>query len=976
MKKFRKLIIIFLIFGILIMTALIFLPSFLESTIKKQVTKASAEYVNADVSFDDFSLSLFSHFPELTVELSDLQVIGKGKFKGQPLVKMDEFQLVLNFLSVLGDNPEIKSIYLKDPQVFIKVLKDGSANYDIYIEQPVEKQDKVKAESSLQLALNRWVIENANISYDDASMDFMMKIKNMQHEGSGELASDVFDLLTETEIESMLVDFEGTKYIDKKRLEMDMTLAMDMAKMKFVFKENKVQLNDFALSFEGFFEMPKDGYNMDIEFAAPTSEFKSLLSLIPPEFLPQDVETNGKFSFNGKLKGMYNEVKNTLPGFDIQFKINEAMLKYPDLPTPVKNINIDMQVLNETGDLDQTLIDVRSFDMNLGQNPVHGKVKIKGLEEYQIDADINTKMNLADVAGFYPLDSAGLKELKGDFEMKILAKGVYSETKNTIPTIDAVINLKDGYVHPLEYDLAMENITVNAKAENTSGKMADLKVDFSDISFSMDGQPFTVQGHFFNLDNINYDFKAKGELDLEKITQIFPLEDMSLRGIIDADVQTQGKMSSIETEQYEELATSGDFKVKNFQYTSSDLPQGMRIRNANLTFSPRVMELKSFDGDLGKSDMQLTGKLTNYLAYGLSMAGMKEGKQTLHGNMVLKSKKFDLNEWMTDVDTVQTEEGEAYGIVEVPKGIDFTFDADITEVLYEDMILSNTKGMIVIRNGVVRMNDLTFETAGGAFGMSGSYDTQDITNPLFDFDFKIADMQIGKAAQQFSTIKAFAPIAEQMEGLFNTNFKIKGGLGNDLMPKFETLSGSGLVTVKEALFNQDNKLMQKLTEFTSLKALPDSKLKDIILVTQIKDGKMQIEPVDVKIGDYQFNIGGTTAFDGALDFKIKVDAPKEDVSGKLQEWFNLKPDVISNENIELFLQIGGKYNSPKIGLDQEKTKEYVKTQLKSSAKKKATGFLQGLIDKNKDKIYGEDEQDSTNVESETDSTQTDTGGEK
>src|SRR5690606_39819566 len=87
--------------------------------------------------------------------------------------------------------------------------------------------------------------------------------------------------------------------------------------------------------------------------------------------------------------------------------------------------------------------------------------------------------------------------------------------------------------------------------------------------------------------------------------------------------------------------TSGTMRVENFRYQSPDLPQDFQIANAAMNFNPQRMELSSFSGNLGKTDMNLDGYVSNYLGFAL-----KEN-ETIKGEMNFRSKLVDLNEIMT-----------------------------------------------------------------------------------------------------------------------------------------------------------------------------------------------------------------------------------------------------------------------------------------------------------------------------------------
>src|SRR5699024_7119446 len=93
--------------------------------------------INARVLYetDDVSLSLFRDFPNLSLGVENLSVIGKDSFATDTLARIPSFRMGLNLMSVVsGDELKVNSITLDEPVIRLIVLKSGKANWDIMIE--------------------------------------------------------------------------------------------------------------------------------------------------------------------------------------------------------------------------------------------------------------------------------------------------------------------------------------------------------------------------------------------------------------------------------------------------------------------------------------------------------------------------------------------------------------------------------------------------------------------------------------------------------------------------------------------------------------------------------------------------------------------------------------------------------------------------------------------------------------------------
>lgn len=958
----RKFLIFLLSFILLILVAAVAIPIFFKDEIQAKINEKLEEKLDAEVYFDadKFDLTLFRDFPNLTVQIGDFGLVGKGIFEGDTLAHIKELDVEVDIKKIIfGDQIEIAGITIDQPKFLVKVLKDGQANYDIYkgSDEP-EEESPEKKDEGFSLAINHWEIIDGDITYDDHTIPTLAVIKGLNHTGSGDITQDNYDLETHTQIASLLAKYDGTTYLNKSKVAADMTLGIDVPASIYTFKENKVTVNDFSIGFDGFIKMLKNGTQLDVNFASKESSFKSLLSLIPAIFLEgfEELETKGTLTFNGSVKGQSTET--SIPGFVVNLGVKDGQFHYPELPSAVKNVQIDMKIDAADGNLDNMLVDVKKFHLDFGSNPINGKLSLRGFEEYTINADVHAKINLEELLQIYPMDSL---ELKGIYSLNLKANGLYSDVQKKIPTIDADMTLTDGYVKSLAYPIPMEDIRLVMNAKNTSGKMADFKISIDTAKLVMDDKPLSATGHLSNLDDINYDFDLNGEMDLDLIEQIYPMPGTHLKGHIIADIHTKGKMSDIDAERYEKLPTSGKMSVKDLSYSSTDLPQGLTIKNAVMTFSPKAINLTQYQGTLGKSDLDLTGSLSNYLAYVLK-------DESIAGNLVFKSQSFNTNEWMVDEagEEVSEEEGE-YGVIEVPKNINFVLDASIDKLLYENLTLDNMNGQIVIRDGIIKMNGLAFKMLGGSFVSNGTYDPTDLKKPKFDFGLDIKSLPILKAYQTYSSVQRMAPVAQHMDGDVSTNLSISGILGPDLMPDMSTLTGNGNLKVTDAMVRKGMPILEKIGELSGVKEFTKAKLKDIDTKFEIKNGKIDIKTFPVKIAGYQANVGGKTGVDG-MDFQVQLDLPTEKLSPQLRQQYQA---LTGKSTVPLNFDVAGQYTSPSVKLrkNQDAIKDAIKDKLEDKKDSLKQEVKDGVKEGVKDAIGGFlGKTDSTKTTSKTDST--------
>ena len=968
MKLVKRILIGLVIFLVVLVGAAIVLPIVFKDDIKAAIDKAFAKNVNADIVFDvnNFSLSVFSHFPSVTAEIKELGVFNRAPFEGEHLFVVHQLDIEINLMDVLfGDRLRLKGITLVKPQISVKVLPDGRANYDITF--PPSDTVKTTAEpSKFSFGIDHWEIVDGNLTYDDKSIPYFLAIKGLNHTGSGDFTQDAFDLRTHTVADSVTTSMGTMEFLTNKHAEIDAVISISENITKYTFRENKVKINDFAMSFDGWFKMNPDNYAMDITFKSPENSFKSLLSIIPGMYTKdfKNIETKGDLTFAGLVKGAYSEKQ--MPAFNVDLKVKEAMFKYPDLPTAVTNINMDLLIDNKEGIINNTLVNLKKLHLDFGTNPVDARILIENLRDYRMDGNLKAKLNLGELSKMFPME--GL-EMKGAFSVDATAKGIYDSLKKIIPAMDVAMSLSDGYIKSSQVPIPLQDLKMSASVKNTTGKMAETTIAVNNFSMMLDGEQLTANAIVQNLDDYTWDIKANGGVDLEKMTKIFPLEGMTLAGKVKANLQTKGKMSDVTAKRYDKLPTSGSASLRDFRYTAKGVPT-LTLAQADASFDPQKIELTRMEGTVGKSDFSVSGIVTNYIAYVVN-------KEVLRGKVKFNSRLFDLNEFMTDPGTPAKTDTASFGVIPIPQNIDFVLSSNVATVKMMDFTMTNASGDVILKDGMANLSGLKFNMLGGAFALNGAYNPKDIKRPKYDLDVKIENLSIQQAAASFSLVKTYIPIAGLVSGNFSSDFKIDGLLTKSMMPNPATVNLNGIVKIAEAALSK-SKLVAGIAALTKLDNSEQVTLKDVLFSATIKDGRLSVKPFDVKFGNYATTVSGSTGLDKSIDYTLKMMIPAGQMGSQLQSALNQFTGKNNpTDKIPVTIGIGGTFDDPKTSLVTAEQKEQVKEALNNLGEEKKKEALKQLSQGVKPEdvlknILGGNKPDSTKVKADTTKVKKDT----
>ncbi len=946
------------------------IPFFFKNDIKALIEKEAEKTIDAEFRFDidKFSLSIFRNFPNLSVSQGDVSIVGKGDFKGDTLMSFKNLRVSINIWNVLvGSEVNVRGIYLDSPRIFAKVRKDGKANWDIMKPQPDTTQKKDEPAQAFRVGLRWWQIDNGVIEYDDKAQGAYFRIDGLTHSGSGAISESVFDLDTRTELKRTNLAYQGSSYLENRYLGLDMVLNMDLPAQKYTFKDNTFKINDFSFGFDGFLQLVKEGIKMDLTYQARETKFKNVLSLVPSMFNAtfDKLKTDGKFDFKGLIKGLSSYDGKTLPAFQFDLNVQEGMFQYPDLPMPVKNVNFALLIDNKNGKIDETLVNLKKFSMNLGSNPIEARAKLQGLTNMDVDAFAKAQVNLAELTKIFPI--AGTI-LKGTYKLDALAKGIYNAGAGKLPTINADMRLIDGYVKTTQYPEALEALNMVANVKNSTGKVNDTYIKLENFDMILEKEPFNVKGFIQNLDDVEYNMKVKGGIDLAKVMRVFPIEKTEMRGKVKADIAMEGKASYITKGEYGKLKTSGFVNMKDFFYKHAELlPQTFRITETNTTFSPQSITLEKMLGFVGKSDFSATGKISQYLEY------IFKPDAILKGDLAYTAQTFDSNEWIAAEAPAPTKSASPAPtpavnpaatttnyVVPIPENIDFVIKANVAEVLYTTMKVKNAKGTAIVRNGIFSIDDAVFEFLGGSFKTALSYNPKDMLKPKFSFDFGMNNIMLKNFSELMNAGKKGA-VAENIVGKLNSVFKISGELDEQLMPRFNN-SMSGIFNLDLLEVVAENMPISKsLGNFVNVEEFKKISLKDVLVRAEIKNGKVEYKPFDILANNYKVNVSGGNSITGDLDFLLKTELP----AGKLTMLGKgLVSKVLggqaSGDNLNVNFKVSGNYLKPKVDMVGADGKGgSLKDVVKDKVKEKIDEKKNEVKEKVKDEIKGKLAEDVT-----------------
>lgn len=727
---------IFIILGtliLLLLVAVVLTPVLFKGKLIELVKTEANNGLNASLDFTDADLSLIRDFPKLSLGLEELSIVNQAPFDGDTLLSMRSFQFAVNLFSAMGDGPiEINALVLDQPKISLKTLEDGRTNWDILQEEEAAASSDTTASPAVNLAMQRYEMLDGEIVVDNRSNGQLISLEGINVNSSGDFTAARSLVSTTVDIANAFIRNENVPLLNNARVQAKLDLDVDQETGRFTFRENELRVNDLAVNFDGSVQEAGDGYQMDLTFDTPTAAFKSVLSMIPYIYKKDfsELQAAGSMSLQGKINGLLEGER--VPAFDLALNVKDGEFQYPDLPTPVKNVQIALTANNPGTNTDATVIDLKNLHLEILNEPLDMQTLVKTpVSDAYLDASVKGKLNLDEIRNIVPMEEG--VALNGRVQSDIRLRGNMSAIEE---------NRADGYsvagklgISGVAYNspdlpekIMVENADLDFSPERASLKNFRAKVGDSDLQAN--GVLENIFGYIFHGQTVTGTLALNSRafnLNPWMAGESEPLAPVELPDKIEFLLAAEFGALTFDNLNLKNVKSQLLLKDRqlNLMDLSANLFQGTFSSNGTYSYLPPAKPKIYFDMKLVQVNIpdmfQNVVSVQNFAPMAQHMQGSMGGNLTLN----------------TDLDGAMMPEWQQFfseGSLTIPKVKvkDFLPFNKIAEVLKIDKLhnpaLSNLAPKYTIKNGRFHLKPMTFQVdqykivASGSNGFDKSLD--------------------------------------------------------------------------------------------------------------------------------------------------------------------------------------------------------------------------------------------------------------
>ena len=640
-KALRLLFRLLKIIGLSLLTLLILLflaPYLFPNALGRQIKDLTNHSIKGDLDFSSARFSFFTHFPSLTLNLQNVDLKGSAPFQKDTLLSADQLGFGINLKKLIIDHQvSINKIYLKDAYIHVLVDEKGQANYNIYSPDTTRKTP-TGPDTSASLHLEKIVIQNSHLVYNDQSIAMQIQAEHFFYEGTGDLSKSEFDLTSHIRTDSLNFIFNHQPYVRRKAIDARLITRVNTQTLALLFKENQIQINKLRFSFKGRLDFLKNGYNLDFSLLTRDADLYQLVTIFPPEYLDwlRQTTVRGSVNLTSTLKGKYIASTAQMPDLQISLNLHDGFVAYQNTQLPITGLRGLASVEMPALDPDKLHIRIDSLSFQMGKDFFIGQLETRGLKTPQIKATADAQLdleNLKKALGIRDFDMRGrlLMHLKteGKYAQKIIQSSLRKKDTvvASIPRFDFQCSLNNGFIRYSQLTKPVQNIflSLHAACRDNDYHHAYLKLD------TLHAQALDNMVEGKGIVNASLDlpinFQCKVSLNLADLAKLYPLDSLTLSGLLKADINSRGNYAPehhrFPTTQARISLQNGSIQTKYYPHPLEKINIALLAKDENASLNDLTLSIQPSSLLFEGKSFAFRGDFKNFddLIYDLSMQG-------------------------------------------------------------------------------------------------------------------------------------------------------------------------------------------------------------------------------------------------------------------------------------------------------------------------------------------------------------------
>jgi len=359
---------------------------------------------------------------------------------------------------------------------------------------------------------------------------------------------------------------------------------------------------------------------------------------------------------------------------------------------------------------------------------------------------------------------------------------------------------------------------------------------------------------------------------------------------IDADILNDKTQEDI----FLQWLVNGFIEMNQGSIHMAGSPNPVEIPSVKMIFDPESFNIKEASVKIDKSDFQLTGDLNNVLSY-------FRGDSLLRGNFSFVSNTTDVSQLMAltsgtggkDTSPVtQPESSETDSIYKgpymVPRGMDVLLNTNIKTASFGTDTARNIIGDVRVRDGILLLDELTFETPAARMQLTAMYRTPRKNHLYVGLDYHMLDVEIDELLTMIPDIDTLMPMLRSFGGKGEFHLAVETYLDSLYGMKKSTLRGASSIRGNDLVL-MDGETFSDIAKKLKFNKKTENNVDSLSAEFTIFRNEIDIYPFLIVMDKYKAVIAGRHNFDMSFNYHVSiVDSPVPiklglDIKGNMED---------------------------------------------------------------------------------------------
>lgn len=895
----------------------VFTPEKITPVVQKELNKM----LTCETQVDRVELTFFSTFPDFALHLHGLTMV--QPMEGAPsdtLLRSGSTCATVDVMEFLQhDAVVVRELLLEDAMLMLFVDASGQANYSVM--PPSEEEDtSAFALPFARLEIEKIEFNKVQIAYHDMPMKLAVDLNEVNARMTLQGKNDLFSGRLNLQTTSMDLSYDSICYIASVPARISTDYTFDFNRFLIGLPDADLVLNGLPFDLSVMVENNTKAGDllMDITFASLGSlQVQPVLDMIPSYFqhYMEGISLDGKAALKGKLKGVVNE--NSLPHFSLNIALDNSSFAYEGLPYTLREMSGVADIVLDMNDENSWHILVEDFDARTFDSHIMGYGKVDDLMgDMRFDLKTKGMLNLADATPMLPdsmqLDLKGIA--RGNMNLQFRLSQMMNFEFDKIKTY--------GKFHVNDFRASYDTLVATAGSADLTFRLpnpSSAKTGFAEMLVQADRLD-VQQGELTSASMLDVDLKVSTSNLMDSTLAMVVGMEGTVNELIavynDERIQTGALKLYAELDEVKKLTGNsmswlprGSVQLANGRLRLTSVPDELRIPVIAFDFTPDELVIKDSRLNVGFSDFQLKGSLSNLDAY-LNDTGL------LKGRFDFVSSTTDVNYLMNLFNGLGYEEEELAvepvdvsenpsglqlqpdalagmsspmsGPFMVPKGVDFELNVRVDEAFVSTDVLSDVRGSIAVKDGLLGLESVLFTASAARMQLNALYHSPRRNHLFLGLDFHLTHIEIEELLMMIPDIDTIMPMLRSFGGRGEFHFAAETYLDSTYRFKPSTIRGVASVSGEELVL-MDGETFSEIAKILMFNKKTVNKVDSLAAEFTLFKTEVDIYPFQIVMDKYKAVISGKHNLDMNFNYHISLtDSPVPfalgvDVSGNLDD---------------------------------------------------------------------------------------------